>query len=686
MSTLRRLEPATTNPMHSYPSKASSTPHPYQRSFIKPLLCRTPFDLSKCSKAFVLPKLKIFSEILENEARASTNPEIVLDASSLINKVTGKTNHVNGGANVVTRKIIINGATNEQIMDKHTKVLSQANSTVSVEEAGYQDSIETWTTSIMRDANNVSTYVKFMQALYQPPKEGLGIVDFLRGKNLFITGATGFLAKVLVEKILRVQPDVGQLFLLIQGKDTHHVKKRLQDEVIQSVLFNNIKSRCGDSYQQFMDKKLTPIMGNIAANNLGMDISTMEALQRKLDIVVNSAASTTFDERYDHALNLNTRGAQRIVEFGRSCLHLQLLMHVSTAFVNGERKGVVKEKKFTVGHSIANEALDQKEGMAPDINVEKESNAIQKRIQEILNHGQSTGSVQALQSNEKQREKQLQEAMKELGMERAKSYGWQDTYVFTKAMGEMLVDSTRGQLPVVIVRPSVVESTFKDPFPGWMEGNRMMDPIIISYGRGQLPGFLVDPKSVLDVVPVDMVANAMLAAMAKHAGTPGLEVYQVASSVVNPLVFSELAKMSSDHFKEHPFIDGDGNPLRLSNLQIFQDMESFMNAVTKCSHSIKERIRSSANADALVARHKQLTLKIKQQAAYLANLYQPYTFYAGRFDNAKTQHLHSSLSQQEKEIFGFDVREIDWESYIKRTHIPGLRKHVLKGRGSSTSS
>ena len=55
---------------------------------------------------------------------------------------------------------------------------------------------------------------------------------------------------------------------------------------------------------------------------------------------------------------------------------------------------------------------------------------------------------------------------------RAKKHGWQDTYVFTKAMGEMVIDQMRGEIPVVIIRPSVIESTCREPFPGWMEGNR----------------------------------------------------------------------------------------------------------------------------------------------------------------------------------------------------------------------
>lgn len=55
---------------------------------------------------------------------------------------------------------------------------------------------------------------------------------------------------------------------------------------------------------------------------------------------------------------------------------------------------------------------------------------------------------------------------------RANKYGWQDTYVFTKAMGEMMIDNLRGDMPVVVIRPSVIESTYREPFPGWMEGIR----------------------------------------------------------------------------------------------------------------------------------------------------------------------------------------------------------------------
>jgi len=55
---------------------------------------------------------------------------------------------------------------------------------------------------------------------------------------------------------------------------------------------------------------------------------------------------------------------------------------------------------------------------------------------------------------------------------RATKYGWPNTYVLTKAMGEMLVETFKENMSVVIVRPTIVTSTYREPFPGWVEGLR----------------------------------------------------------------------------------------------------------------------------------------------------------------------------------------------------------------------
>ncbi|KAF5207251.1 Fatty acyl-coa reductase [Thalictrum thalictroides] len=501
--------------------------------------------------------------------------------------------------------------------------------------------------------------------------EGIGIVKFLKGKRLLITGATGFVAKVLIEKILRTEPDVGKIFLLIKAKSKEAAMERLKNEIIDTELFKCLKQIHGNSFQAFMLSKLVPVVGNVCEQNLGMEINLIDEITSQIDIIVNSAASTTFDERYDLALDINTRGPLHLMSFAKRCTQLKLFLQVSTAYVNGERQGRLLEKPFSLGDSIAKEKTTSDccpTKHLPMLDIEAE-------IKLAVNT-----------KEEASQDDVVAQKMKELGLARARIYGWQDTYVFTKAMGEMVIDNMRDQIPVVIMRPSVIESTCREPFPGWMEGNRMMDPIILSYGKGQLTGFLVDPEGVLDVVPADMVVNAILAAMAKHgaAGEPGMNIYQIASSVVNPLVFQDLAKLLFEHFKSSPCIDSKGEPINVPKMKLFSSIDDFS------SHMLTDTIQrlgrgSSASHEELSKRHevvrRKSVEKSVEQAKYLANIYEPYTFYGGRFDNMNTQKLMEDMSEEEKKSFGFDVGSIDWNDYISNVHIPGLRKHVMKGRG-----
>ncbi|KAD3337127.1 hypothetical protein R6Q59_027791 [Mikania micrantha] len=494
--------------------------------------------------------------------------------------------------------------------------------------------------------------------------DGIGIVNILRGKRLFVTGATGFLGKVFIEKMLRTVPDVGKIYILIKAKNKDAAMDRLKNEIINAELFKSLQQAYGKSYQSFMLSKLVPVTGNVCESNLGLDEETVDEIAKDLDIIVNSAANTTFDERYDVALDINTGGPSRIMSFAKQCKKLKLFLHVSTAYVNGQRQGRIMEKPFNVGESIAWESLRYGNHM-PKLNVEDE-------IKMLLELKKSWG------------ENALAQELKELGLERAKLYGWQDTYVFTKAMGEMMIDKMRGDIPVVIIRPSVIESTYKEPFPGWMEGNRMMDPIVLYYGKGQLSGFLVDPNGVLDVVPADMVVNAIMAAMAKHAASGKTKenyIYQIASSVVNPLVFKDLARLLYEHFHTSPCLDLKGRPVRVPIMQLYRSMEEFSAHIWKDAVNKSQSIASpSTNKDKLSLKIENICKKSVEQAKYLASIYEPYTFYGGRFDNSNTQKLLGIMSEEERKTFGFDVGKIDWRDYISNVHIPGLRRHVMKGR------
>ncbi|CAL5426651.1 unnamed protein product [Camellia sinensis] len=465
-------------------------------------------------------------------------------------------------------------------------------------------------------------------------RSGIGIVKFFREKKFLVTGGTWFLAKVLVEKILRTVPDVDRIYLTIKAENKEAATERLKDERLQQTY--------GESYQDFMPSKLVPVVGNVCKDNPALEEDVADAIKNEVDVIINSAANTNFDE---------------------------------STYVNGERQGRIIEKPMCIGDRIAEESSTSA------VDVENEMKLV-------------------LNSKKCLEDKAVTPKMKEPGTERAKKYGWQNTYLFTKAMGEMLIDDTGGDIPLVIIRPGDIGSTDKEPFPGWIEGNRIADPLIRLYGKGQLSGFPGDPNGVLDAVsgipnvnrtldekqvPADFVVNAILAATAKHGAVGKSEsstVYQVASSVINPLLVNEtLAQLGYEYFNSMPCRDSMGRPIQVLEPKIYSSMEDFK------SHLWTEAIQHSkrtalANQNGKVSPKPinigRITTERLKYLAYLANIYQAYTCYGGRFDSSNTQRLMQCMREEERSKFGFDLASIDWKDYVFNTHIPGVRKHVMK--------
>ena len=51
-----------------------------------------------------------------------------------------------------------------------------------------------------------------------PPHAESGVRSFFARKGVFITGGSGLVGKVLIEKILRDCPEVGRIFVLLRSK------------------------------------------------------------------------------------------------------------------------------------------------------------------------------------------------------------------------------------------------------------------------------------------------------------------------------------------------------------------------------------------------------------------------------------------------------------------------------------
>ncbi len=92
--------------------------------------------------------------------------------------------------------------------------------------------------------------------------------------------------------------------------------------------------------------KIKPIAGDLIIDKLGLSPEDRAELVRELDIIINCAASVNFDDPLLDAIQINYFGCMRILELALECQKLETLTHVSTAYVNSNRKGFIEEKIY----------------------------------------------------------------------------------------------------------------------------------------------------------------------------------------------------------------------------------------------------------------------------------------------------------------------------------------------------
>ena len=493
-----------------------------------------------------------------------------------------------------------------------------------------------------------------------PPQR---IRERLAGHHLLVTGSTGFLAKAFIEKLLRSVDTIGGIHLLVRPRPGGmSPAERVERDVLGSRAFDRLRAALGSRFDELCRDKIHVVGGDLTQERLGFDPATYEELTRRITLVVNSAATVTFDERIDLAVELNTLGPTRLLSFARACGNVPLL-HVSTCFVCGAQTGVVAED-FRAPEP-ARKTLPQRPD-SDDFDLDALVNTMRAEAAALRDkHGADTEAGR----------RELIRA----GMERARAHGWNDTYTFTKWIGEQLLCRDHGDVPCVVFRPAIIESSFEEPTPGWIDGLRMADPIIVAYGRGKLTEFpgLVDIS--LDLIPVDFVANAMIVALPVGPGRrDGITVYHCASSNRHPLNLRHLCDSLQRAFLKRPMNADDGTPIHPGPLRLV-DGKTFVQRLQARQRRLAKLRGFLERFHAARRRMRQLTMISRQieQLIYFARIYSPYTHLDCRFADDALQSVVATLHPDDRREFPFDVERIAWDDYVVNRHVPGVRSFVL---------
>ena len=174
----------------------------------------------------------------------------------------------------------------------------------------------------------------------------------------------------MLEKFLRVIPNIGVIYVMIRKKVgsspfSHYnwkqkglkTMERFKKEVLGSKCFDNVR-KLNSNFDEFVNAKIRPVEGDLVLrllnfsydsqlkDGLGLSPEDFKELTENLDVIINCAASIDFNSALTEAIDINVYGTLRMFGLAQSCKNLQSFLHVSTAYVNADKRGVIEEKVY----------------------------------------------------------------------------------------------------------------------------------------------------------------------------------------------------------------------------------------------------------------------------------------------------------------------------------------------------
>ncbi|KAK3909444.1 Putative fatty acyl-CoA reductase [Frankliniella fusca] len=448
------------------------------------------------------------------------------------------------------------------------------------------------------------------------------VADFYRGRS----GATGFMGKTLVEKLLRSCPEVHALYLLVRPHRGQDVGRRVED-LLNDPIFDVVR-RGGSGAL----RKVIAVPGDIASTDLGLSTTDRDLLVEEVSVVFHSAASVKFDEPLKAAVDINLLGTQRMLQLAKHMKKLQAFVYVSTAYSNCDRC----EVRETVYPSA----------VEPDKLVQ----CMEWMNANVLEH--VTPEILGKRPN---------------------------TYTLTKALAEVYIAKEAGDLPVAIVRPSIVTAAVREPLPGWVGNLNGPSGLLVGLGHGALRTINIRRDMVADLIPVDKCINLLITAawQAAKAGRKvngktseeQVAVYNCVSGVQNPLLWGRMVDASLSALRRHPF----------SAALWYPDISCWRSRVAQ------RPVRPGRAHDPRPPHGRRgapLMAKTRQKLSKALSSLRFFTTREWRFTDDNVQALMSEMTHADRRVFNFDVSDLDWDAYLT-TYVLGIRRFVLKEDSST---
>ena len=288
-----------------------------------------------------------------------------------------------------------------------------------------------------------------------------------------------------------------------------------------------------------------------------------------------------------------------------------------------------------------------------------------------------------------QRSKETAERLVEFGRRRAGHWGWVNTYTFSKSIGEQILASEK-ELEHTIVRPAIIESALRFPFPGWIEGGRTSASLVLMALSG-MRDWPVRADAPLEVVPVDLVASAILVVGALLIEGRHQPVYQLGSADINPIHLGPLIKFLESESRAR---------LRESAVGPWKKTLSLPPQKIRFLTEDEARVRRERSqkrigwAQAVVARMGKIkmlggeklsgwnsALRIRELQTrfrqHTLDQYLPFVLHNRYlFESENIRAAYAQLSEKDRALLPWDPEKIDWKNYWLQHQVKGIEKWI----------
>jgi fatty acyl-CoA reductase len=455
--------------------------------------------------------------------------------------------------------------------------------------------------------------------------------DFFENKVIFITGATGFVGRFLIYKILK-DVNVAKIYICLRGKKNRSFEQRFQE-------FKNIELFSYLPKHGLLDK-LVAVEGDVCQENLGLKPDDLSKILSEVNICYHSAATIRFTEPLKTASSIHILGTQHVVEMCQQMHQFQTLVHVSTATawsINQQQNEAVPEAPYDpLSFARKIEVLSK-----------REIDEIEKSLIGLASEGK-----------------------------------WLNTYALTKSLAENIVANSRLN-KVVILRPPFLTSPIKEPMTGWFDEPQSGAGLTALFSLGIIRIGELKHELPVEAVPVDMCVNSLLTTTYyHHEKNEGkkLLVANISISSSNPessITVRELLQEGLSLGHRFPSVKQIRPPIDL--YQIFPSKQ-FIRLHDFVSHTL-----FSLMIDLILfisGRKPMLYSLTRKNVKAVMSIFSSVVNYKAEWNLVGTgilQDIYSDkgLTPEDRDIFFFDPKEIPWRSLALENHMR-FRRQILK--------